>query len=267
MNNLCRFAVIALLLGIGVAWGDDADAPLANVPPPQPPFVARAPAQSSWLIVITPNDGTDHPSKSLKAQLWTKSGTAMQCANVWSDGTRTEDTVVGTTKFAQSPGGGGVHLLSPKLDPRYHDFSTGDFEMLDWITPEDYVGAVTHAGERCYLFRTKGSAGKANDAASGQHDQSLAEINTPASPTSAYISIRTGLPVAIENNDGEYRFQFGSPGELKLPDFQPPPAAPPPPPPPAPTKPKADKPPQASKPAKASNAGSTNAPSAKKSNL
>lgn len=244
MNKFRRFALIAFLLGNGVTLGDVADSPLANVPAPQPPFVARAPEQSSWLIVINPNEnGPDasssnpsHPPKSLKAQLWTKSGTALQCANIWTDGTRTEDTVVGATKFAQSPDGNGVHQFNPRLDPRYHDFSSSDFERLDWITPENYVGAFSRAGERCYLFRTKG----AKDAASAPHDQSLAQINTPSSSTSVYISIRTGLPVEIDNAEDEYRFQFGSPGELRLPEDQPPPAnTPTPPPPPSPPKPSA----------------------------
>jgi hypothetical protein len=228
MSNLRRFAVVVFLLGNGISPGQEGS-PLNNVPAPKPPFVARAPAQSSWLILITPNaNGPDaapsnpaHPAKFLKAQLWTKAGTAMQCANEWSDGTMTEDTVVGPTKLAQSPDGNGVHIYNPRLNPLYHDFSTGDFEMLDWITLENYVGAFSHAGERCYLFRTKG----AKDAASAPHNQSLAEINTPASPTSVYISIQTGLPVEIDNAHVEYLFQFGSPGELKLPETPPAPTA------------------------------------------
>jgi len=248
MRKLCHFAVIALLLGNSDALGDVSDSPLSNLPAPKPPFVARAPEQSAWLIVITPNEESStasssnpsHPPKTLKAQLWTKSGSAMQCANEWSDGTRTEDTVVGQTKIAQSPDGNGVHLYNPRLDPRYHDFSTGDFEMLDWITPENYVGAFSHAGERSYLFRTKGIASNAQDAASASHNLSMAEINAPTSPTSVYISIRTGLPVEIDNAKGKYLFQFGSPGELRLPEDQPSAAAPPSPPPnPSPSKPKA----------------------------
>lgn len=223
MRNLLPLAVAVFLMGNSLAGVHPADVPLGKVPAPQPPFVARAPAQSSWLIVITPNKrelSGPHAkpvAKVLKAQLWTKSGAALQCANEWSDGTRTEDTIIGSTKYAQSPDGRGVHQLNPRLDPRYHDFSAGDFEMLDWITPKNYVGAYDHAGERCYLFRTKGVSPGATAATPGQHDQSLAEVNAPASPTSAYISIRTGLPVLIENAQNQYRFHFGLPGELKMP--------------------------------------------------
>ena len=209
------------------------DAPLAQVPAPQPPLVARAPDQSSWLITVTPtaDSGSAH-HKSLRAQLWTKSGTAMQCANEWSDGTRTEDTVVGGTKIVQSLDGKGVHEYNPKMDPRYHDFSVGDFEKLDWITPESYVGAVNHAGERCYLFQTKGVAAGAGAADAGLHNSSLAQINTPPSPTSVYVSIRTGLPVEIDTTSDTYAFKFGAPGELRMPEVEPP--APPPPPAPSP---------------------------------
>jgi len=260
VDNLLRLAVVVFLAGNSLAWGQDA--PVANIPAPAPPFIARAPEQSSWLIDITPagdaaSASSTAPRKFLRAQLWTKSGTALQCANEWSDGTRTEDTVVGPTKFAQSLDGRGVHQYNPKLDPRYHDFSTGDFELLDWITAQNYVGAVTHKGEPCYLFQTKGTAANAAGA-SGAQNQSLAEINTPDSPTSVYVSIRTGLPVEIDNSRAKYVFQFGLPGQLKMPDATPPPP-PPPSPPPAKPKPKKSSSSSASKPAKkpaSSNEGS-----------
>jgi hypothetical protein len=232
MNNFIRFALITVLAGFcAVAKADDS--PLANVPAPNPPFIAKAPEQSSWLIVITSaGDGSGAASstkpKTIRAQLWTKSGTAMQCSNEWTDDTRTEDTVVGSTKIAQSPDGKGVHKYDPKLDPRYHDFGTGDFEMLDWITPDNYVGAVTHAGERCYLFQTKGAGAGVKEVETGPHNKTLAEINTPISPTSVYVSIRTGLPVEIDNTHAKYVFKFGEPGELTIPAVEPP--APPPPP-------------------------------------
>jgi hypothetical protein len=238
-KELFRLILVIVLAGIGGARGEVADAPLSNVPAPKPPLIARTAEQSSWLIVITPVQidagATSSARKSIRAQLWTKSGTAMQCANQWSDGTQTEDTVVGTTKYSQSPDGKGIHLYSPRLDPRYHDFSKGDFEMLDWITPQNYVGAVTHAGEQCYLYQTKGSA------AFAAGSTSLAELNTPAIPTSVYVSMRTGLPVEIDDTSDKYAFQFGSPGELRLPEIRPP--APPPPAPvtPPPTKPKPKK--------------------------
>jgi len=259
MRNLVRLILIALLVGSGAVAAKASEPLLSNVPAPNPPFIAKAPEQSSWLIVITPaGDGAASSAnpKSLRAQLWTKSGTAMQCSNDWSDGTRTEDTVVGPTKFAQSPDGKGVHKYNPKLDPRYHDFSTSDFEMLDWITPQNYVGAVNHAGERCYLFQTKGTAAGSGAVDAGPHNMSLAEINTPATPTSVYISIRTGLPVEIDTTSDKYVFQFGQPGELRIPEAAPPPPPPAPPPPAPSTKPKPKKTPEA-KPVKKSDLDET----------
>jgi hypothetical protein len=256
MRDFIRFALVTFFVGISAVAAKADDTPLANIPAPNPPFIAKAPEQSSWLIVITPaGNGTGTAAngkpKSIRAQLWTKSGTAMQCSNEWTDGTRTEDTVIGATKIAQSPDGKGVHKYDPKLDPRYHDFSTGDFEMLDWITPQNYVGAVRHAGERCYLFQTKGAGAAIREVETGPHNQTLEEINTPAQPTSVYVSMNTGLPVEIDNPKDKYVFKFGAPGELTTPEIEPP--APPPPPAPAtppPTKPKVKKTPPAPKPAK-----------------
>jgi hypothetical protein len=227
-------ALVPFLAVDGFAAEETPDSPLPSVPAPTAPFIVRAPEQSSWVIAITPTGKSPRTSsaKSLRAQLWTKSGTAVQCANQWSDGTQTEDTILGPSKIAQSLDGKGVHLYNPKLNPRYHDFSAGDFEMLDWLTPQNYVNAVNHAGQPCYLFYTKGAAPTAG--ASEAHDLTLAEVNIPPSPTSVYVSVRTRLPVEIDNATDRYVFQFGSPGELKMPDLQPP--APPPTSPPAPSK-------------------------------
>jgi hypothetical protein len=246
MNNFIHFTLIIVLAGCS-AVAKAGDSPLPNIPAPNPPLIAKAPEQSSWLIVITPaGDGAGAASstkpKSVRAQLWTKSGTAMQCSNEWTDGTRTEDTVVGSTKIAQSPDGKGVHKYDPKLDPRYHDFSAGDFEMLDWVTLDNYAGAFNHRGEKCYLFQTKGAGAGAQTVETGPHNKTLAEINIPYLPTSVYVSMSTGLPVEIDNTTAKYVFKFGQPGELTIPEVEPPAPPPPPPPPPAPPeKPKVKK--------------------------
>jgi hypothetical protein len=74
---------------------------------------------------------------------------------------------------------------------------------------------------------------------SAPHNLTLAQINTPRLPTSAYVSIRTGLPVEIDNTSDKYVYQFGAPGELRMPPVEPPPPPPPPPRPPPPPPPPA----------------------------
>jgi len=228
MTKLLLLAAGTALFFGGLSWAQDTDSDLDNVPLPKPPFIARAPAKSAWIITITPSANGKGPSvpplnptsptKYLKQQEWTKSGTVMRCVNDWADGTKTEDWIVGAAKLSDGVHHDGLHLYSPKIDPRYHDFSVSDFEMLDWITPKDYVRPVKHGGEVCYLFTATTIA--TTSVESGPHNKTLAQINAPTSPTSVFISVQTGLPVEIDNGDGQYTFQFLPPpsGDLKLPD-------------------------------------------------
>jgi hypothetical protein len=227
MTKFLLLAAGAALFSGGMTWAQESDPDLDNVPPPKAPFVARAPQKSAWIIEITPGGNGKGPSvpplnpklptEYLKQQEWTKSGTLMRCVNEWADGTKTEDWIVGPVKFSESVHHDGIHLYSPKSDPRFHDFSAGDFEMLDWMTPKDYVRAVKHGGEVCYLFTATTITSSASY--TGPHNKTLAQMNAPMSPTSVYISVQSGLPVEIDNGDGQYIFHFQEPpsDELKMP--------------------------------------------------
>ena len=229
MTKFLLLAAGAAFFFGGLIWAQEAvsDSDLDSVPPPKLPFIAKAPEKSAWIITVTPNANGKGPSvapltptlptKYLKQQEWTKSGTVMRCVSEWTDGTKTEDWIVGPIKLSDGVHHDGIHLYSPKVDPRYHDFSVSDFEMLDWMTAKDYVRAVKHGGEICYLFTASTLASTGGD--SGPHNKTLAEINAPTSPTSVFISVQSGLPVEIDNGDGKYIFHFQPPppDELKLP--------------------------------------------------
>lgn len=227
MNRL--LAAIALL-GCAlcrVAPAQEQTKALPDVPPPVPPLVEKAPDPSAWTITIrpagngpaAPSSNPKLPPKYLKQQSWTKSADRMRCVNDWNDGRRTVDWVSGAVKFHDSPQGEGVKLFNPSSHPTYHDFSKGDFEMLGWVTLDDYVGAVEYQGEPCYLFRASRLAPQIS-AGSRSRDFTAADFRAPSSPTTALISVRTKLPVLVANHDGQFHFRFhpAPPGELKLPE-------------------------------------------------
>ena len=141
----------------------------------------------------------------------------MRCVNTWTDGTITEDWVIGSVLLSQDPKEPGIHLYNPKIDLRYHDFGSGDFGMLDWITAKAYDRVVKHGDEVCYQFTAKTIVKASQD--SGPHNQTLAQQNAPTSPTSVFISVQSGLPMEIDNDDGKYVFHYLSTptDELKLP--------------------------------------------------
>ena len=215
-----------------IGCAQDADTDFSNVPSPKPPYVARTAQKSAWTIDFTPSQGGNAPApalspatpnpappkKQLEHQVWTKSGTLMRCVNTWSDGSTTEDWVVGSIMLCQDLKEKGIHLFNPKSDPRYHDFGISDFEMLDWITAKDYDKVVKHGDDVCYLFTAKTIT--TSRAEGGSHNKTLAQLSAPMTPTSVFINVQSGLPVEIDNGDGKYIYHYlPTPSdELKLPE-------------------------------------------------
>jgi len=231
MKKILLLAAGAALLSIRLGLAQDADSDFSSVPPPKAPYIARTAQRSAWTIDFIPSasgSGTgttttpasSPPKKQLKEQVWTKSGALMRCVNTWSDGSSTEDWVVGSILLSQDAKEPGIHLYSPKIDPRYHDFGASDFGMLDWITPKDYEHVVKHGDDVCYLFSAKTVATSPASSEGGPHNKTLAQINAPDSPTTVFISVQSGLPVEIDNGDGKYLFHYlpTPSGELKLPE-------------------------------------------------
>jgi hypothetical protein len=234
MRRLLLLAFGAALLLNSSSWAQDADTDFSSVPPPKPPYIARTAQRSAWTIEFTPSQGggvtssstgtaaappgaAKVPGKQLKKQDWTKTGGLMRCVNTWTDGTTTEDWVVGSVLLSRDPTGKGIRADNPKGDPHFHDFGTSDFALLDWITAKDYDRVVRHADETCYLFSAKTLAAAVN---TGPHNKTLAQINAPETPTSVFISIQSGLPVELDNGDGKYIYHYlPTPSDqLKLPD-------------------------------------------------
>lgn len=226
MKILLLAAVAAFLFSrIGSAQ-DSSDVPYA--PPPKAPYVGHTATKAAWVVEFTPKaagtsptgtgPGSQPPAKQLKQETWTKSGSVMECVTEWSDGSTTEEWVVGANLFSIDPVQKGVHLYSPKLNFEYHDYSTSEFGMLDWITAKDYDRVVKHGDDLCYSFSAK-TLGTATTAA-GPHNKTRAQISAPMSPTTVLISVQSGLPVEIDNGDGKYSFHYLPPPteELKLPD-------------------------------------------------
>jgi len=228
MNKILLCTVGAALFSTRIGCAQDAASDEPYAPPPKPPYVARTAAKSAWIIEFTPSHsgtatGTSTPAskpppKQLKQQDWIKSNGLMKCVTAWSDGTSSESWVIGSSLYAQDAKEPGIHIYSPKSDPRYHDFSTSDFAMLDWITSKDYDRVVRHGADICYLFTAKTLS--TSPAENGAHNKTLTELNAPTSPTSVFISIQSGLPVEIDNGDGKFLFHYlpAPTTDLKLPE-------------------------------------------------
>jgi hypothetical protein len=214
-----------------IASAQDAAPDFSSVPSPKAPYVARTAQRSAWTIDFTPSGSgaapapatpttpAAPPKKELKEQVWTKTNGLMHCVNTWSDGSTTEDWVVGAILLSQDVKDHGIHIYSAKIDPRYHDFGASDFGMLDWMSAKDYDHVEKHGDDVCYLFTAKTVAASKAASEAGPHNKTLAQINAPTSPTSVFISVQSGLPVEMDNGDGKYIYHYlTAPTEdLKLP--------------------------------------------------
>ena len=215
MNNLLLMLGTALFTLAGNANAQDQDKLLPDIPPPTPPLIARASNPSAWVVMIKPkakgplgpSQNPNLPLKYLSQQYWVKMGDKVRCENQWTDGTKTTDWVAGAAELTQNPQGGALRIFDPSSHPAFHDFTQGDFLGLDWLTMDDYVGAVDYQKETCYLFRAKKLAPK-TEANAPRHDIPLADMHAPTSPTTVLINAKTHLPVVIANDDGVFLFQF-----------------------------------------------------------
>lgn len=57
MNKILMLAVGGAVFSAGLLAAQESDSELDKVPPPKPPFIARAPTRSSWTIQFTPGAG------------------------------------------------------------------------------------------------------------------------------------------------------------------------------------------------------------------
>jgi hypothetical protein len=201
MSKLFITTILTLLVvaasGVGPLFGQDSSTPVEKVSPPPPPYLDPAADHAAWIITLTPpvsaSNGSSTPPPNVPKEIHvTKSGDARREITFRNNGSST------VTWFLK-----GVQLM---LDPNFgYAVASGgggsnpaaiDFPDFAWIDRSNFVGKTSISGVACYVY----------------------SHNTIVGNEMAWVDMKTGLPVSMQNYAGRRQYQFNESTEsLALP--------------------------------------------------
>lgn len=205
--------LIALLLGGLFAAASEPDAKIEQRPLPSGPLLVRAPALSAWTVTYSypmpkKTDNADAATATAPVRLLTlivrKSTKLYFERKTFTDGATRESWRLGDTQINLVPDSHKLDIFEPSsfgrtasgdllADPSvYTDYSRTDFQGLEWVSAQAYVGVAQRQGRDCLVFA----------------QEALASSATEARPTFAYIDLQTRLPVAQEGPSAVIRYSF-----------------------------------------------------------
>ncbi len=231
MNKLL---LMSLLAQIGIITLLSQATPIAD-PKPSPPFIKRAPAKATWIMTVkykpnpnpapSPSPSKDserlpppEPQKLLARSLVTKYDSTIQDVRIYTDGSKSENWVLGGMLLRQHPQKGYVGITNPRIISSAPRYDLVDFENLAWIDLAHYVKTEDRDGVRCHLYLWTQRMPSASDMLKIKDRYQLEAItyafeNKPEVPTKAWIMEESRLPLAIEDENAVYTFKFEAPPE------------------------------------------------------
>lgn len=223
-----------------------------EVPPPKEPILPRAPELSSWTISFRPDrekvwEETFEPKKQQGEKVapkWarvlqpievtvTKDGTTYREVITWSNGTKSEKWIVDGLQLREIPQTGAIMRVdTASYGPEVSDYSTSDFEPVQWIGKDNYKGVKFAGGRPTYEFVVEDASrrltrrevvhrgytdtgdpvepGKSVKATGFQSDKNVQV---------AYLDARTQLPIYVDDGAMARTYRFEVPaGPLVVPE-------------------------------------------------
>lgn len=171
-------------------------------PPPSPPFVARAPAASRWIVTIVSKFKAAEVAGKYQTVIG-KSGDRRREVTVFSNGTRVEIFSVGGLSFVQRSGSapGDVMVKSSPQQPT-------DFPELAWLSAQNYVGTARDHGRKYRVFAYSPKVAKPNYSGPETVIQPETGGRPEEAKVQAWIDAETGLPAKLTNSISERTYQF-----------------------------------------------------------
>ena len=221
MRTYRRLSIFLILLG--VALHAQAQQPAATPPPlPPGPLINRAPDPAQWLVSVKSGSPSTDPApipdpraKYDKRMLVRKSGAIRYEILVDGTGQRLDRWFMGIAEATFYPGQNDpvVTMEGATIGAggrtNYTDYSKSDFPDFDWITAGNYTGIQTCSGLTCIVFHD-GPATLASPAANA------AAPPVPVTGKTAYIEIKSRLPVRLEVDDVANYYQWEQPPPTPL---------------------------------------------------
>jgi len=220
---------------------------------PSEPILKRAPAHAEWSVQFFPSESDikktfaknggqfkegEIPKGALvgpKSKTVSKDGTTYRELEQWEDGRSQEKWTVGdmqvyetslTKKLVRLP-----RPASAQVASNYSDYRRSDFEELEWIGRDNFVGVQDMNGRKVYEFQgnaakrrlTLREQGDLVDVDAGKSAEELAkEFRAGSSGKPSYVvylDAQTQLPLYFD--DGRviriYNFSANPPASLQVP--------------------------------------------------
>jgi hypothetical protein len=202
MTNTLRIGLVSVTLGFGMVRAQVTPAP----PTPDEPFLAKLPANSSWVLNYTPpsTDGDPSPAPivggpSIVSITVVRNGGLRRETCLMSDKSKTEKWVVKNIIFTQQKSGGVYGITSAELAGI--DSNYPDFPQLVWIDKAHFQSVEDKNGKSCFLYFWSESG------------RAFRPIDSPLpiEPTKVWISVDSKLPVAIEDEHVKITFDYNLP--------------------------------------------------------
>ena len=191
----------------------------ADVPPPSPPYVLAIPAQTQWVMHITPPAGQVAPDASGKSKLApepqvvaiTKLGDTLRAIIVYTDKSRREFWQVPGSTILQDGGTPRVIYNTGGYPP--YPYAPGhDFFGCEWIKPENFHDVVKRGGVTCYHYQAEAAMQVPPDVLRAHPELAKLKLHREA-----WINAETRLPVAVSGETGTIEYTFSDPPpDLKM---------------------------------------------------
>jgi hypothetical protein len=226
-------ACLATAALVGTSPAEDA----LDVPPPREPLLPRMPVNSEWTIKLTSNNDDSarlsladpkknaEPAKSdryLDSVTITKLGPATyrETSQWFNRSAPIEKWIVDGLSIQRMPPP--INRLIQATSCTSEDFSSyqvSDFQDLEWIGKDNYVGPKVVGGRTVYVFSTENARRRLNQRETLMTD----DLFTPLAPLKrsiAYLDAQTQRPLFVDDGTTArvYRYAEAPTGSTAIPD-------------------------------------------------
>jgi len=220
--------IVSSLLLLSLSRGGAQESSDPGTPPPSPPFINPQPDYSTWTMTVTPlKSSPPIPSPAaatgpapleLKQRQVTQTGKIQQEINRWSDGSTSQNWIMGNKRLVEEPLKHFIVVIDPDRDETAGFYTREDFLDIKWLSLDTFVHIESYQNHLCYYFQKNIANGSPGGRPEDYADNDYQRAANRA-PGQAWIDVKTKQMVAYNNGSNIYTFDYGPPptAELVLP--------------------------------------------------
>lgn len=212
MNKWRQFLNKILAALVCVTGSVFAQTPQRTPISPEAPLVNPIPKNTEWKIKIsstTTRDNQSEPGPVLKEIRGERTANVRHELISWSSGD-TERWIAGYFLLESIPGRKDIVPTRFPKNEKFLNAQLGLLPELNWLSPSNYKGTVEFKGRSCRYYELKTTVQQEID---GDMEREI-KAGTRQRPEEtlyihkAWIDVPSGLPLAFENQDYKYEYEF-----------------------------------------------------------